>query len=503
MSLLGNISTLESATLWDFSVYWQDLFQIMLICALLLLAHMVRRKIPVLRRYLIPTAIIAGFFGLGLKYLFNSVGAEIQGKALIDNDFLNTITYHTLAIGFISIGFVTSKNKREKDGSAIKGGLLISSSYALQGAVGLLVSLGIGLLFSKIGNGDFTLAKAPYAGIILPLAFGQGPGQAGNFGQTYQSLGTTEFAQYALAGGRDFGLALAALGTLAAVIPGTVFLNLLAKQGKIKRELDAETKVIAEAANPVEVEGEIASTESTDKLAVQLSIVGITYLVTYLVMFGLTSLFVDVLGIQFLQPLLWGFNFLFALLVTVLVKAIYNKLRAKRVIKRGYINNYMMSRISGTAFDFMIVTSIMSIEIANISEPSILTLLIVLTIVGTILTTVYVYIISKRHFKSRFVQTFLVFYGNLTGTASNGLALLREIDPELQSGASDDLIEGSTFAILFGAPILFILGIVYQGALGWYLSLGLLTVYFVLSYIGLVWFSKRKEKKIKENPIID
>lgn len=354
-----------------------------------------------------------------------------------------------------------------------------------------------------IGTGDYTLVKAPYAGIILPLAFGQGPGQAGNFGQTYQSLGTTEFAQYVLTGGRDFGLALAALGTLAAVIPGTVYLNLLVKQGKIKRELDAETKVIAEAANPVEVEGEIASTESTDKLAVQLSIVGITYLVTYLVMFGLTSLFVDVLGIQFLQPLLWGFNFLFALLVTVLVKAIYNKLRAKHVIKRGYINNYMMSRISGTAFDFMIVTSIMSIEIANISEPSILTLLIVLPIVGTILTTVYVYIISKRHFKSRFVQTFLVFYGNLTGTASNGLALLREIDPELQSGASDDLIEGSTFAILFGAPILFILGIVYQGALGWYLSLGLLTVYFVLSYIGLVWFSKRKEKKIKENSIIE
>ena len=107
----------------------------------------------------------------------------------------------------------------------------------------------------------------------------------------------------------------------------------------------------------------------------QIAIVGITYLATFLLMFGLTELFVNVLGIVFLRPLIWGFNFLLPLLVTVLIKSIYNKLRAKKVIKRGYVNNYMMNRISGTAFDFMIITAIMSIEgIANITEPSILTL---------------------------------------------------------------------------------------------------------------------------------
>ena len=80
-----------------------------------------------------------------------------------------------------------------------------------------------------IGN-NFAINNAPYAGIILPLAFGQGPGQAGNFGTTYQNL-TGEFAQFALAGGRDFGLALAALGTLAAVIPGTIFSQSCCRKG--------------------------------------------------------------------------------------------------------------------------------------------------------------------------------------------------------------------------------------------------------------------------------
>ena len=494
MSLIRT-NFLSSTDLWNFGTYWNSLFQIMLICGLLILAHVIRRNIPFLRRMLIPTAVIAGFLGLGFKYLFNQVGAQIEGFPLIDSNFMNVITYHALAIGFISIGFVTSNKKRIKDGSAVKSGLLIASTYTIQGIVGIVVSIVLSFIFIGIGS-NFALNNAPYAGILLPLAFGQGPGQAGNFGNTFQSLIGTEFGEYALAGGRDFGLALAALGTLAAVIPGTIFLNIFAARGHVKREVDIETKVFSDAANPVDVEGEIASTESTDKLAIQLAIVGITYLATYFLMFGLTALFVDLLGIKFLQPLLWGFNFLFALLVTVLVKSIYNKLRRKHVIKRGYLNNYMMSRISGTAFDMMIVSAIMSIEIANITEPSILTLLITLTLVGTLVTSIYVYFVAKNHFKSRFVHTFIVFYGNLTGTASNGLALLREIDPELQSGASDDLIEGSTFAILFGAPILAILSFVYQGPVGLYVSLGILVVYFALSYTGLVLYSRHKSKKL-------
>ena len=119
----------------------------------------------------------------------------------------------------------------------------------------------------------------------------------------------------------------------------------------------------------------------------------------------------------------------------MLVKTIYNRLRVKKVIKRGYVNDYMMKRISGTAFDFMIITAIISIEIANITGASILTLLIVMTTLGTLTTSFYVYYVTKNHFKSRFIYNFIVFYGNLTGTASNGLALLREIDPELKSGA--------------------------------------------------------------------
>ena len=64
--------------------------------------------------------------------------------------------------------------------------------------------------------------------------------------------------------------------------------------------------MFSESENPVEVEGEIASTESTDKLAVQIAIVGITYLATFLLMFGLTELFVNALGYRLPSPATLG-----------------------------------------------------------------------------------------------------------------------------------------------------------------------------------------------------
>jgi ESS family glutamate:Na+ symporter len=46
----------------------------------------------------------------------------------------------------------------------------------------------------------------------------------------------------------------------------------------------------------------------------------------------------------------------------------------------------------------------------------------------------------------------------LTGTASTGVALLREVDPNFKTPAATDLVTGSTTAVLFGLPILLIAG---------------------------------------------
>ena len=51
-------------------------------------------------------------------------------------------------------------------------------------------------------------------------------------------------------------------------------------------------------------------------------------------------------------------------------------------------------------------------------------------------------------------EGFFSMYGMLTGTLSSGVLLLREIDPDMKTPAANNLITGSSFVIVFGAPAL-------------------------------------------------
>ena len=103
---------------------------------------------------------------------------------------------------------------------------LIVSTYLIQGVVGVLLSVIIGAIMVNSAIG-----KAPYAGVLLPLGFGQGPGQGGNIGGSFESLTNGN----ALTGGRDFGLSVAAVGFLVATIVGTIILNIMNRKGIVKR----------------------------------------------------------------------------------------------------------------------------------------------------------------------------------------------------------------------------------------------------------------------------
>ena len=48
---------------------WHLIVMFAIVALMLLLANIIRRKVKIFRHLLFPTAIIAGFIGLGLKYL--------------------------------------------------------------------------------------------------------------------------------------------------------------------------------------------------------------------------------------------------------------------------------------------------------------------------------------------------------------------------------------------------------------------------------------------------
>ena len=171
---------------------WAPMVQVGIIAGILLLANVLRRKIPFIRKSLMPTAVLGGFLLLILKYV---------GIINVSTSFLEILTYHALGIGFIAMSLRVPEKKSDA-GALIgsKSGALIVSTYLVQAITGLIISLALAYTIMP------DLFKA--SGILLPMAYGQGPGQANNVGATYEALGMT--------GGRSFGMSLAAAGFLCA-----------------------------------------------------------------------------------------------------------------------------------------------------------------------------------------------------------------------------------------------------------------------------------------------
>lgn len=449
---------------------WAPVIQLGIIAGLILLANILRRKIAFVRKSLMPTAVLAGFMLLLLRSI---------GILPVETDFLETVTYHGIALGFIALA-LRLPEKQSGDGAMTgsKSGALIVSTYLIQALTGMVISFALAYTCMP------QLLKA--SGILVAMAYGQGPGQANNVGTTYEALGW--------AGGQSFGLSLAAAGYLCACIVGVIYLNVLSKKGRITRATDQVYVAGSVTTEIFEDKNEIPVAESVDRFSVQAALVALMYLLTYLLTWGITT------GLQTVSPglaktvssLLWGFNFIVGSLLATLCRSLFVKLRKHNIMTRQYQNNYLLSRISGVAFDFMIVAGIGSIDIFDLSGnwlPFIL-----MAVAGGVITFVYLHYMCRKLYPGYEYEGFLSMYGMLTGTISSGVLLLREIDPNMKTPASNNLITGSSFGIIFGAPLLLLISFAAQSDLSAWISFGLLIVYFA----ALLLFIFRAKSKLQK-----
>ena len=80
--------------------------------------------------------------------------------------------------------------------------------------------------------------------------------------------------------------------------------------------------------------------------------------------------------------------------------------------------------------------------------------LLILGIVGLVVTYAYNRVVVNVLFPHYKEEQFLAMYGMLTGTASTGIILLREIDGDFKTPVSDNLVYQNFPAIIFGFPIM-------------------------------------------------
>lgn len=434
---------------------WNVVIQFGYIAAVILIAIFLRQTIKPIRRTMLPAAVLGGFILLIAKEC---------GLVALDEELLSAVTYHGIALGFIAMSLRTPVQREAGDESKVgfRSGAVIVSTYMIQGVTGLIITIGLALTVMP------DLFRA--AGLLLPMGFGQGPGQANNIGASYQSLG--------FEGGHSFGLAIAAAGYIVACLVGVIILNLLRRSGKLKLTEGISMPELRD--DHLGGSGSGDTGESIDKLSVQLAMIVIVYLATYAVTAGITGGIAKISeGLAgTVNTLLWGFNFIIGSALAILLRVILEKLREKGVAKRRYQDNYLLNRLSGAFFDIMIVAGIGCINMEDIR--GLVLPFVLLVIAGTVVTWFHLRWVCKAVYGDYYYEGLISMYGMLTGTISSGVLLLREIDPQLETPAANNLVVGSSFGILLGAPVLVLVGLAAKSNAMCFLTLALAAAYLII-----------------------
>jgi ESS family glutamate:Na+ symporter len=321
-------------------------------------------------------------------------------------------------------------------------------------------------------------------GLLLPLGFAQGPGQAYSMGTQWEALGFTS--------GGTIGLAISTFGFLWAAFGGLILLNALIfrkKAGPFKLEKPEVRRSVETTVKDYEF-------SDIDGMTIQMLTIGLVYFVTYMFLKWFTGFIGDfgTFGETFSQ-VLWGFHFVIGVMFAFIFRKFYDKYRNKKE-KIEYVNNFLLQRAAGVVFDFMVAASIAAISFELISEY--IVPIILLTTIGGFGTMIYSIWFCKRIYKNAVLEHIIAFFGMHTGTISTGMALLREVDPQFDSGTAEDMVMGSGLALFLGLPLMLIINIPIMGfrlnqPIYYLYTILALIAYFAVMYI--FWFRKGRVDK--------
>lgn len=454
----------------DFSA-WGWILLLGVLLGSLLAGNILKKSIPLLRNSLIPTSVLGGSMLLIVAAIYKAFTGNVMFDTVVFNgrgtQNLELITYHALALGFIASAFKTTGAKltKQRTSEIFNTGITTVSTYLLQAIVGFAITL----ICTLVVSGFFGAA-----GVLLPFGYGQGTGQALNYGTIYEN-------DFGFVGGKSFGLTIAALGFLSAALGGVIHLNLMKKHGKLVVSHRSDGSLHTEQ---IQSDSEIPMQESIDKLTVQMALIVVAYIAAYLIMLGLGNL------LPGMRSVIYGFNFLLGVLTATVIKVVLNFLRHKGIVKKKYTNNFLMTRVSNLFFDIMVVAGVAAIRLDILQNYW--GIILILGVTGAVITYIYNLIVAKVLFPDYAQEQFMTMYGMLTGTASTGIILLREIDGEFKTPASDNMVYQNFPAIVFGFPIMLLAPIAPVKPI---FCLILFTLFFVVMNVILFRSKIIKRKK--------
>ncbi|MBF0581755.1 sodium:glutamate symporter [Corynebacterium sp. ED61] len=383
----------------EYSVF-DLLVDVGMISVLLIVGTFMRRHFGWFRRLLIPAPITAGLLGLLL-------GPEVLG-IMPFSDALGDYSTLLIAVVFASMPYSMSFDSR--DISKAKNMWSYSASMFL-GQWGLFVLLGVFVFTPVFGTED-------WFGMMLPVGFVGGFGTAAAVGGALDSIGISDAA--------SLGFTSATVGTLAAIVGGIIYANWGIKTGRtttLPRKLPWELRSgeITKKANQPSIGHATTNPSSIEPLALHAGFIAVTVTIAYFIKQAIQHQF-ETVSIP-----------LFAMAFVV---GIGGKIFLKLIRRPEYLDPTTVKSMSGASTDFLIafgVASIVPAAVASYAVP-----LAVMFVVGIIYCTLYFFVASPVFFGEKWLERGIFGWGWATAAVATGIALLKIVDPKLESGALDE-----------------------------------------------------------------
>ena len=387
------------------------LYYVAIVGVLLVIATLLRLKIPFLRKAFIPASLLAGLIGLVLgPHVLQVIPADMMSS-------IGNLPTHMITIVFACMLLGNKKQEntsKEMLHDVLSGlGWLWSNSFMQVGVACLLCAF----LFTPV------MGVNPLFGSLFEIGFAGGHGTAGGMSGLFQDPAALNWAD-----GADLGMTTATIGLLSGIFGGMIIINygVRKKYTKVLTE-PAKTGVAKEVFHDGQREPAAFMTVSQDVVepfAFHLGIIGIAILIGRLIVWGFGELF----GYTGL-PL-----FPFAMIGGLIINTIVMRTPLADLFDKG-----IFQRIQGMALEILIVAAMASIQIPVVLAYWLPLLIGSVVIIG--LVVVWFFFISPYIFKDCWFEQGIIRYGAYTGVAAVGYMLLRTCDPKMETNA------GSLYAL--------------------------------------------------------
>lgn len=413
----------------DFSP-WALFVDLGLISLLFLVGKLIRAKVRFIQELFLPASLIAGFLGLllgpnGFKILpFSSAIGTYSG-------ILIALVFGALPLGGKKVPWKTIYTR-------------IGNMWAYSQAV-MILQWGAGMVFGLVILRTMWKDLHNGFGLMLASGFSGGHGTAAAVGQAFASHGWEEAGTLAMTS--------ATVGVVSAIVGGLILIKWGSKRGYTRfitdfDDLPIELKtglIPEEKRQPVGIE--TVSSISIDPLAFHAALMFFTAMTGY-----------------YLSK--WGAVIIPKVSIPTFCMAFIAGLALQRILVATkadvYVDKKTLTRISGTCTDLLVAFGIASIKLPVVIKYAMpLTLLFIFGLVYCFVVFRY---LAPRLFMKFWFEKSIFTWGWATGTMAMGIALLRIVDPNLESQALDDFalayipIAPVEIAVVSFAPLLIVTG---------------------------------------------